>query len=359
MPVNHKAESHNPSQNPEIPANHLLQVFQEYTRSNEEGAAPYDFFNMPPIDGDILNRLRQKVNDIPPLPEIWHQVQNILNDPESAPSDLGRIVEQDPILSAHLLRICNSSAYRASNTKSVTSATLAIARLGMDQTATFIMESVVLNAGSQDLMSKPEVRHMWYHSLAISMICRILADASRVITSSEIGLLGLLHDIGKMVILHAESETKLTQLRATIESGVPSLKAESEILGYTHIDAGMVLALHWKLPTKVSQIISFHHHPSSYAPNQWPEDSLTAMMFVHTAHIILQSLDQAEQTRGLWSSCQRTHEAEVADLLHMPLQLTQHYQHDFAQIERELGQLKCMFPDLFPQEVEDLQAAQA
>lgn len=335
----------------------LLSVFHKYIRAGDDDSLRYDVSNPPQIDSNTLNRLMQKIDSISPLPEIWEQVQTVLNDPESCPSDLGRIVKQDPILSAHLLRICNSSAYKASGIKSMANVTMAIARLGMGATASFLMEKVVLSAGGHSGVSKQEVRKIWYHSLAISLICRILADCSRVICSSEAGLLGLLHDIGKMVILNVESEGSLAKLRTAIEDDVPSLDAESEVLGYTHIDAGRLLALRWKLPTDVHYIITRHHHPCVYVPDQWPEDHVSEMMIVHTAHIILQSLDHTEESMDIWSTSQRTHCEEVIGLLHTPLQLIQGHRCVFIQIERDLNQLKQMFPDLFSNEDQSLQLA--
>jgi len=154
----------------------------------------------------------------------------------------------------------------------------------------------------------------------------------------------LLHDIGKMVILHSEGDVVLMQLRDAIESGVPVLKAESEILGYTHIDAGIMLALHWKLPKNISHLISFHHHPTSHALNQWPVDLVPAMMLVHTAHIVLQGLCVEEQVQsGVWTAFQRTHPEGIAHLLHVPLKLTSGCEHIYQKIEREVSHLEEVF----------------
>jgi len=347
MPTTSAIKSRYSPQDPDTSSDWLLDVLHQYTRNGENIATACNLSAPPQIDSNILNRLTQKVNDIPPLPEIWSEVQDVLNNPESAPSDLGRIVQQDPILSAHLLRICNSSAYRTSGTKSITSVTMAIARLGMETAATFLMENAVLNAAGRDTVSKREVRHIWYHCLAISLICRILANDSKVITRSEIGLLGLLHDIGKMVILNVESESKQAELRTSIEDGIPELEAESRVLGYTHIEAGRILALRWKLPANVHHIISRHHHPCTYPPEQWPKDGMPAMILVHMAHIILQSVDQAYQLGGVWATSQRTHDANVTEVFHMLLQFDQNNSRIFPQIKKELDQLKLMFPDLF------------
>ena len=330
----------------DMPADHLRQVFKAYDRPDTEDvfdgfsvAQDYDFSNPPPIDRAILDILKKKLNDMPALPEVWYEVQSLLEDPNAAPSDLGRIVAKDPMLTAQLIRICNSSAYMASGGREITNITIAVARLGMDQASMFILGNLMPKMGKSGL-SKPEVKRVWFHSLAISLICRTLGEPSRIIPLNEIALLGLLHDIGKMVILHSEGETALKKLRDAIESGVPVLKAESDILGYTRIDAGIMLALHWKLPKNICHLISFHHHPTSFAVNQWPVDLVPAMMLVHTAHIVLQKLGMEEQAQGGIWTYQRTHQEGIAHLLHDPLRLTFGSEHLYQKIEREVRHLK-------------------
>ena len=340
MFMTRKSEPNEVSGSKEVPANPLLDVFQKYALLHEGGTSCYDLSRPPVIARRVLDRLKEKVDDIPPLPEIWHKVQGILNDPGSAPSDLGRIVAQDSILSAQLLRVCSSSAYKTPGARPVTNVTLAIARIGMAQASSLILQSAAPVLGGSSHFVQSEIRHVWFHSLAISLICRCLVEPSKAIGMNEIGMLGLLHDIGKLVILHVEKEADLVKLAKAIESGVPALKAESEILGYTHIDAGMMLSLHWRLPKQVSSLILSHHNPCALGPDEWPEDMTSAIVLVHTAHIILQDRLHLGQGKGMWSACQRTHPEEIAGLLHTPLQLTHHYEHMAPRIERELGQLK-------------------
>ncbi|MBL4760448.1 MAG: HDOD domain-containing protein, partial [Mariprofundaceae bacterium] len=57
--------------------------------------------------------MRKRINEIPPMPEIWHKIQTILQQPDSSASDLGACIAQDPILTAQVLKVCNSSAYGA------------------------------------------------------------------------------------------------------------------------------------------------------------------------------------------------------------------------------------------------------
>ncbi len=331
----------------EMQTDYLQQLFQTYTRPNSAdgsrgSSAPqdYDVANPPPIDRAVLDVLKGKLDAMPALPEVWYEVQTLLEDPDAAPSDLGRVVGRDPILTAHLLGVCNSSAYTASGSKAITNITIAIARLGMDQASMFILGNLMPKLGKSNL-SKPEIKRVWFHSLAISLICRALAEPSRIIPQNEIGLLSLLHDIGKMVILHSETDMVLVTLRDAIESGVPALRAESEILGYTHIDAGIMLALHWKLPKNIGHLISFHHHPTSHALNQWPADLVPAVMLVHTAHIVLQRLCREEPAQGgIWTACQRTHLEGIGDLLLDPLKLTSGCEHIYQKIGREVNQLR-------------------
>jgi len=325
----------------------LLWAFKASPEAPEE--PPLDLRSPPPINIEVLKRLRGAINDIPPLPEIWHRIQAILNAPDASPADLAREVEQDPLITAHVLKICNSAAYAMPGSKPVTSAALALTRLGMDTAHDLILQMVVPDFSDKH-ESNDEVRQIWFHGQAISLVARTLAEYSQIIEGRSASLFGMLHDIGKMVILHIEDEEKQELLRTAIAAGSPPLQAEWEILGYTHIDAGMMLALHWRLPRTIHRFIYYHHHPEWHAPDTWPSDVQAVIMLVQTSHLVLEAICEEDEHLGIWSSGKRTHIPETESFLHKPLQLPLTSAGVYSQLSQDIFHLKLNFPDLFPVE---------
>jgi len=334
-----------------------------YLLKNSPAAMPgvhaYDLQKPPPLAKGAREYLQARIYKIPPMPEIWHRVQEILQQDGASASDLGKCIAKDPVLTARILKVCNSSMYAGANSAEVSNIPLAIARIGLDEASSIIFRSLAPDLGGSE-QSKLEIRHIWFHSQAIAMLSRVLTEASGQLSRHEATLIGMLHDIGKLVILHIATDQQLNQLKDHIDSGMLSLAAEQEVLGYTHIDAGMMLALHWKLPKQVQQSISFHHHPTAIKAASLPESLRYAMLTLHIAHLMLQyhvqpdghKHEEYRQSVSIWQSHQRSslHDTLRFAQQHMSITLDSEslYKDNMAEIER----LKLSFPDLFGPEDE-------
>ncbi|OIO71213.1 MAG: hypothetical protein AUJ57_07475 [Zetaproteobacteria bacterium CG1_02_53_45] len=310
----------------------------------------YDLSKPRALDPGVLGRLRRNIHEIPPMPETWRQIQHILQKPDASASDLGAVVANDPVLTARILKTCNSSAYATAGSSEINNIPLAIARLGLDETSNIIFQTLAPKLGESP-EKRLQSRHIWMHSQTISVLMRLLAEPCSQVSRNDASLIGMLHDIGKLVILHIEDQEKLAALKNAIDGGLSTLEAEFHHLGYTHIDAGMMLGLHWQLPKHVQHFISFHHHAASLPASRIPSHLQQAMMMLNLAHIIAQyqlPADKAAENRGIWQSYQRLFaerpELYVKNELNLPLDSQTLYRQLQLQIER----MKVQFPDLYP-----------
>jgi len=331
----------------EILKNTLIWAFKSVSPKMPD-VPPLDLIAPPPIAVATLKRLREGIATIAPLPEIWHQIQKILNSPDAAASDLAKLVSQDPILTAHILKICNSAAYAIPGNPPVTHIALALTRLGMDAAQEVILQMLMPEIGSET--SQDDVQYLYFHAQAIALFTRTLSEYSQIVDRQSASLFGMLHDIGKLVILHIEDEDKLKQLRESIAQGIPALKAEWDILGYTHIDAGMMLALHWKLPRSIHHFIYYHHHPCWHSMDVWPSDVKPAIMLVHLSHIMLSTMLADDDMPNIWQQNMRSHVPESKSLLHRSLHLPASDVGFYSQMEQDLKRLRLQFSDLFTAE---------
>lgn len=331
----------------EILKNTLIWAFKSVSPKMPD-VPPLDLIAPPPIAVATLKRLREGIATIAPLPEIWHQIQKILNSPDAAASDLAKLVSQDPILTAHILKICNSAAYAIPGNPPVTHIALALTRLGMDAAQEVILQMLMPEIGSET--SQDDVQYLYFHAQAIALFTRTLSEYSQIVDRQSASLFGMLHDIGKLVILHIEDEDKLKQLRESIAQGIPALKAEWDILGYTHIDAGMMLALHWKLPRSIHHFIYYHHHPCWHSMDVWPSDVKPAIMLVHLSHIMLSTMLADDDMPNIWQQNMRSHVPESKSLLHRSLHLPASDIGFYSQMEQDLKRLRLQFSDLFTAE---------
>ncbi|MDQ6970876.1 MAG: HDOD domain-containing protein [Mariprofundus sp.] len=335
---------------------HTLGALLKHSPMPTPGMHSYDVNHPPALDQKAREHLQSHINQIPPMPEIWHRVQEILQQDDASASDLGQCVAQDPVLTAQILKVCNASAYASSSGSEISNIPLAIARLGLDEASSIIFQCLAPDMGNSP-QRKIEIRHIWFHAQAIAMLSRILAESARQVSRHEATLIGILHDIGKLVILHIESEQQLNTLQDAIDQGTPSLAAEYETLGYTHIDAGMMLALHWRLPKHVQQSISFHHHPAIMKAHHLPEDIQHAMLVLHVAHLIVQydfnpsDAGAKEPATGgqtsTWHHHQRSCLHDTLRFVQQEMGISLESEAFHAQLQAEIARLKLSFPDLF------------
>ena len=306
----------------------------------------FDMRRPPQLSKAVLQRLRAAIQTIPALPEIWYEVQAVFDDETSSPADLAKVIEQDAVLTAHVLKSCNTAAYLPTGAKENTDVALALTRIGMDAA-----QSLVLSAVAPDFDTSPasslDVRGIWFHGQAIALFARILSDYSSVVDGQSAAMFGLLHDIGKLVILHMEDDDTLAQLKQHIDDGQDALLAEIDVLGYSHIDAGMMLALHWKLPRKLHRFIYYHHFPCWQRPETWPPDVQASVMLVHMAHLVLSSLTKDDIFDGIWQAAHRTHVPSSAAILSHPLKLPLKDASLYSNMRVKLKHLQRLFPDLY------------
>ncbi len=330
----------------DIPEHCLRWCFEVIADSAPE-TPPYDLCAPPPLAADTLQRLKSAISEIPPLPEIWNKVCKMVESDEAAAHDLARLVEQDPVLTAHVLKWGNSAAYAPTDGAISHDVSVTLMRMGMDEAQNLILESLMPEIGKIGEKSAIEAQHIWFHCKAVAMFARQLSEFTPV-NNHQAALIGLLHDIGKLIILHLENDTSLEEIANHLHAGKADLQAEAEVLGYTHIDAGMMLALHWQLPREVHRFIYFHHHACWHAPNEWPQDMHQTVMLIHAAHLMLQSMENTVEPGGIWAKARRTRVDASEDILrhrlHLPLTDSALYIH----LQRELERLSRLFPDIYP-----------
>ncbi|MDX8404749.1 MAG: HDOD domain-containing protein [Mariprofundus sp.] len=305
---------------------------------------------LPDVSKTTLKRLARHIKTIPPMPEIWNEIQALLQQPGRSASDFGRCIERDPVLTAHMLTICNSAAYAGISHSVVTNIPLAVARLGLKESTTLLFQLLVPDLGNGQ--NHRHIRHIWFHAQAVAALSRLLAEPAQFKDRAEVSLYAMLHDIGKLVILHIEPEAKLDALRAMIAAGKASLSAEHETLGYTHIDAGMLLALHWHLPRHVRQFIGQHHQIDEQDVSAMPESAMVNQL----AHLVLQQLvaDDQPQGDGIWQAHYRHSGPDDIRVLIERLCLPADSSVFYNQLKDAVEHLKSSFTDLFPAATDNL-----
>ncbi len=192
------------------------------------------------------------------LKQIVTYLLNLIADPKASSKDIARVVSSDPALSANVLKIVNSPIIGLRN--KVSDLVLAISLLGYNQIRDIALEISV----SQALNAKQNAQMMrlWKHSFYCGKISEIIA-ASLGRMAGEAFTMGLLHDIGKILLAYANYdafETSLNNYRYQ-RGKVLHWQSEQATIGLTHAEIGGLACVRWQLPDLFYRVIWYHHVP--------------------------------------------------------------------------------------------------
>ena len=202
--------------------------------------------------------LAQTIDALPPLPAVALRVIQVAQDPRSSASDLAQVVSADPGLSARLLKISNSAAYRRS--REVTSIQEALVVLGFVQARNVaVSTSITASFPPDSLNALFRVDVFWRHSLAVAFQASELATRSRGVDPPSAFTAGILHDMGRLAMFYAQP-AGLDQAVAQVVAGMGTPEeVEAKELDYDHATLGGKLARRWGLPDEIREAIAQHH----------------------------------------------------------------------------------------------------
>lgn len=212
------------------------------------------------------NKVKQVVSNIrnlPTPPIVFHQIQKVIKDPKVSAGQIASILSEDPAMSVKVLKLTNSAFYGLS--REIESVKQAVVIIGMEAIKNLVLSASVLDMFKGKDIDQEFQEKFWRHSLATAFCGRILAKKlrSRGIVDPDLAFsAGLLHDIGKIILccFLSDEYKKFSQARQQDHS-LATYIVEEQTLGYNHSQIGSLLALQWKLPSKISEAISYHHHP--------------------------------------------------------------------------------------------------
>jgi HD-like signal output (HDOD) protein len=209
-----------------------------------------------------LNRIIGQIEDLPTLPRTVLKITELVNNPRSSAKDLARIITDDQVLTARLLKLVNSSFYGFP--QRISTVTGAIVLLGFDAIRNLLLTTSVFDMFSTNKkLSKFNQEKFWDHSLGCAVGAKVIGNMMRHDKIEELFVAGLLHDIGKIVEMMFLPK-QFSKIADYVNDKHTLMRtAEEAILGYTHAEIGKLLGERWNLPPKLISIIAHHHQPSA------------------------------------------------------------------------------------------------
>lgn len=202
----------------------------------------------------------KRVRDLSTLPEAIKKIVELTSDPNVSISKVEEAISTDPVISTRLLRIVNSAYY--SFFREITSIRQAIVVLGLEATKNLVYGTSIITAfGRHSKIERFPFEGFWQFSVATGNISRTLSSLLDYNFYQEAFLAGLVHDIGKIVLANYRPTQFEEAIIKAHEEGVPLSVTEETVFGFNHNDVGQRLAVRWRLPRLLEEVITFNESP--------------------------------------------------------------------------------------------------
>mgnify|MGYP006282915297 CR=1 FL=1 len=222
------------------------------------------------IGEDLLERLEADI-DMPVLPASFEHLMEMTRRPldELDPQMVVKGIEREPALAARVMRMANSPRYGF--VRKVSTLSRAVGLLGLRETLNTVnFFAFARFVERQEQLPSSKGREFWRHSLACAVAARQMAEQSGRGSPGLFYLLGLFHDVGKLVLMVYAGELFERCVSFAHQENKPLQVMERELLGLDHARIGARLLRLWNLPEIFEAVTEAHHAPHIASPElQW------------------------------------------------------------------------------------------
>lgn len=213
--------------------------------------------------------------ELPPMPATAAEVMSLCGQETTDAAKLSAVIHRDQTIASNVLRVANSAA--CAGQVPCASLQQAVSRLGLQMITEIAMAVAVrgrlfANRTCADLLDE-----LWKHSVLTGFFTKEIARLRR--RNVEIAFLcGLLHDVGKAVLLAGADK-----LLGTAAPAWPT-GALLAAVHQQHVPAGSLLAREWQLPDQIAEAIACHHDVA--AARRFADMAMTVCLADQIAHFL-------------------------------------------------------------------------
>jgi len=206
----------------------------------------------------LLEKVRHS-DQLPMLPNVAVRIIDMSNDKELYAAKISEVIASDPVLSARLLQVSNSSIFPFR--REITNLNQALAILGIQLTM-----SVAIGFAIIDMMRNCESKvsgfdhdAFWRKSILGAIAAIEMRSELNGVEQGDLFVAALMQDVG-MIALEAFEGEKYTQLVNGARSHLDLLELERRMFGVDHAEIGAAILERWHLPAiHINAVRSSHY----------------------------------------------------------------------------------------------------
>jgi HD-like signal output (HDOD) protein len=189
------------------------------------------------------------------LPDICVRLRTMLDDKSSAIEDVGELVALDPALTSRLLKLANSSLFRFPS--QIDSISKAVSVIGGEALYNLVMAETASSAFEHFGSDNIDLQRFWKQSIYASLVAKELAKQVRLRGSERFFLLGLLHNLGEVVV--ASQSPELAAKCENYDEYILPWERQQKVLGFTYAHCSAQVMSLWCLPEPLRYPVAQQH----------------------------------------------------------------------------------------------------
>jgi putative nucleotidyltransferase with HDIG domain len=205
------------------------------------------------IDVRALREKIENINALPTIPKTLKKILGVIENPRISLNEISSFVSGDPVLTTKVLIMVNSPIYGFPGR--ISSVNQAVILLGLT-----VVKGLLLGVSVFELMQKTMIG-LWEHSLGAAIVCRLIAKRKGLKEPDELSIAGLLHDIGKILLVLQYPKEYEKAMNESNQSGLTIYESEKNYFNTTHASVGAWMAEKWRFPSNLIEVIEYHHKP--------------------------------------------------------------------------------------------------
>jgi len=213
---------------------------------------------LPPVDP--LGLVRDVAGLVSP-PDICLRIFELMQSPSASARDFAEVVQQDPNLTARLLRFVNSPFYGF--VSRIDTVSRAVAVIGTQELYSLVLSVSAVKSFSRIATDLVNMDSFWRHSIFCALLARAVARRCRILHPERLFVAGLLHEVGSLVLFNRLPEVSRDLLLVAEGDEDALYQAELAALGFSHAEVGGLLLDLWYLPATLHGAVRGHHRPGT------------------------------------------------------------------------------------------------
>ena len=176
--------------------------------------------------------------------------------------DIADLISRDVSLSAKILKIANSALYNLPC--KVSTIHQAASRLGMNAIRNLTLSFSFLSVKAKGKKDVFNYEKYWERSLSNAVAAKLIMAEIAKSDWEEVFIVGLLQDIGELIIALSLPQQYEQVLSEASHSGKDIVEIEQQIIGADHAFIGYEVTKNWGFPAQLLTPIQYHHCPEGY-----------------------------------------------------------------------------------------------